>query len=357
MKKYIDFEKSFASHPKAQFWSSKNVGRPEDYSLNSHSKCWFNCDECGHEFIAIIKNVARIGWCPYCAHKKLCDDDNCISCYENSFASHPKSIYWHSSNNHQPRELFKNSHKKYYFNCDKCNHIIHAQLSTVSFKNCWCYYCSHHRMCENDDCNMCFNTSFASISRSKFLNDKNINPRQLFKNSGIKYKFNCDTCNEEFDMKITHVTYSNAWCPHCVNKSEKKMYEELVNHYNVKRQFRVDWCKNANTNKYLPFDFVIENLNIIIELDGPQHFKQIGKWQSPETTQINDLYKMNCANDNGYSIIRILQKDVWHDKYNWLDELIENINKIINDRIIQNIYMCKNDEYNNFCNMNGLIDT
>ena len=63
---------------------------------------------------------------------------------------------------------------------------------------------------------------------------------------------------------------------------------------------------------------------------------------------------MNCANENGYSIIRILQKDIWHDRYNWLEELIENINKIINDGIIQNIYMCKNNEYENFCDIDNI---
>jgi hypothetical protein len=41
------------------------------------------------------------------------------------------------------------------------------------------------------------------------------------------------------------------------------------------------------------------------------------------------------------------------DKYDWLQELLENIDKIILDKIIldkmvQNIYMCKNDEYKDF---------
>jgi hypothetical protein len=57
---------------------------------------------------------------------------------------------------------------------------------------------------------------------------------------------------------------------------------------------------------------------------------------------------MNCANKNGYSIIRILQKDIWHNKYNWFKELCDNINKIKNDNIVQNIYMCKKNEYKNF---------
>lgn len=57
---------------------------------------------------------------------------------------------------------------------------------------------------------------------------------------------------------------------------------------------------------------------------------------------------MKCANENGYSIIRILQKDIWHDRYDWLQELLGNIDKIVNEKSIQNIYMCKNKEYNDF---------
>ena len=45
---------------------------------------------------------------------------------------------------------------------------------------------------------------------------------------------------------------------------------------------------------------MIEDLNIIVEQDGPQHFKQIGNWKIPELTKINDIYKMKYANENGY---------------------------------------------------------
>jgi hypothetical protein len=36
--KNILYTNSFAPHPKAKYWSNKNEGRPEDYSLNSHKK-------------------------------------------------------------------------------------------------------------------------------------------------------------------------------------------------------------------------------------------------------------------------------------------------------------------------------
>jgi len=59
-------------------------------------------------------------------------------------------------------------------------------------------------------------------------------------------------------------------CPSCINKTEFKFYNTIKKFYpTLKRQYKVEWCKNK---LYLPFDFVIEDLNIIIELDGEQHF-------------------------------------------------------------------------------------
>ena len=57
---------------------------------------------------------------------------------------------------------------------------------------------------------------------------------------------------------------------------------------------------------------------------------------------------MKCANKNGFSVIRILQKDVYNNKYHWLNELVNNIEKITNENRVQNIYMCKNNEYKDF---------
>jgi hypothetical protein len=60
---------------------------------------------------------------------------------------------------------------------------------------------------------------------------------------------------------------------------------------------------------------------------------------------------MNRANENGFSIIRIIQMDIFKNKYDWLTELCDNIEKLMNENRVQNIYMCKNNEYKDFdCN-------
>ena len=116
----------------------------------------------------------------------------------------------------------------------------------------------------------------------------------------------------------------------------------------LERQYKVDWCKNISSDRYLPFDFVLKLLKIIIELDGPQHFIQIMDWKSPEETRKGDIYKMKCANDNGFSVIRLTQDDVYCDKYDWLSELVASIKKIIEEQVVQNIYLCKNNEYEHY---------
>jgi|688.fasta_scaffold326229_1 very-short-patch-repair endonuclease len=338
----------FSENPKSKFWSDRNEKNPDEVALNSHKKFWFDC-ECGHEFESSLLNINQgNNWCGFCSYppKKLCDDENCKMCFNNSFESHPKSIHWSYENELKPRQVFKNAdRKKFKFNCE-CGHKLDVNLKALNQENKWCKYCAHQELCENLNCKSCFNNSFASVERSKYWSEENkLEPRQVFKISFKKIKFICEICNNNFEKYISDVTNKDSWCPSCFNKTELKLSIQLTKYYNIKRQFKTEWCKNT---KYLPFDFVIDERRIIIELDGPQHFKQVSNWISPEINLTNDLFKMDCANKNGFSVIRILQEDVLHDRYDWLSELINKIELISDENIIQNIFMCKNDEYKNY---------
>jgi hypothetical protein len=111
---------------------------------------------------------------------------------------------------------------------------------------------------------------------------------------------------------------------------------------NVGTEVSFDWCPSLtnSTRARLKFDFVIKK--IIIELDGPQHFKQIMEWKSPEDQRVSDLRKMQLANANGYAVIRIIQEDVYYNRCEWKPELLEAINSISPG---QDIFLCKNGEY------------
>lgn len=80
---------------------------------------------------------------------------------------------------------------------------------------------------------------------------------------------------------------------------------------------------------------------IIIEIDGEQHFRQVWNWKSPDENQKNDIYKMKCANSNGFSVIRILQMDIYYEKYDWIKEIIDTIELIKKENKVQNMIFIK----------------
>jgi very-short-patch-repair endonuclease len=140
------------------------------------------------------------------------------------------------------------------------------------------------------------------------------------------------------------ISRHGRWCPHCKHKTETKLYEFLKTAYPTTiHQFRVEWCKNK---RCLPYDFCIPDLKIIIELDGAQHFGQVSNWKSPEETLENDLYKEDCATENEYHVIRLIQEDVWNDAYDWKAKMTDTIEDIKHSTdTIRVECLCENGEY------------
>lgn len=340
------FNNSFASCQRIKCWSNKNIQNPRELFKCSDKKYLFNCDTCFHEFTSpLARMYSTKNGCPYCHSKSLCEDFECDICFMKSFASQERSIYWNKEKNiKSPREIPINSQQKFWFKCDKCNHDFQGILHNITGYNQWCPFCGNQKICDDDNCIDCFNKSFASSDKAIFWSNKNeLKPRNKFKKCNTKFIFNCEY-NHEFEATLNNIS-SGKWCPFCINKTEKILKDFLDDNFNVIYQFKTDWCKKK---KHLPFDFCLDDLNIIIELDGIQHFKQVYKWKTPDEQIENDIYKQTCANENGYSVIRILQEDVLYNKYDWKTELLQTIEYLTNKDKIENIYLCKNDEYKCF---------
>lgn len=118
------------------------------------------------------------------------------------------------------------------------------------------------------------------------------------------------------------------------HKTEIKLFNFLKTKYKTKQQVKFDWCKNI---RHLPYDFVLEDYNIIIELDGMHHF--INKWRTTFKKRYEiDQFKNKCALENNFTIIRIFQEDVWNDTDNWHIKLT---NEIINRTEVKEIFISK----------------
>jgi very-short-patch-repair endonuclease len=161
----------------------------------------------------------------------------------------------------------------------------------------------------------------------------------VFKGSNTKFYFDCDRCGHEFLQVISNVA-NGTWCGKCKHKTEHLLYNFLLGHFNnLISQFSPEWFGRMRS------DFCLGDIKVIIELDGEQHFKQVSNWTAPEITQQNDKLKMELANQHGYSVIRLLQPDVFNDKYDWKKELLEAIKVVKEHPSPTNIFLCKNNEY------------
>jgi very-short-patch-repair endonuclease len=343
--------KSFASHIKSKNWDyNKNTKKPFELHIKSNNKYWFICSNCSHSYDQTLNDVNDKDNCRYCCNPKkdLCNDDNCKICFTNSFASQEKSNFWSDKNvGIKPRNILLGVHGKYWFDCPNCKHPFQQYISVIR-RGSFCNFCSGKVICKQDDCVQCYNNSFASHEKSRFWNYSKNTDKPIDNFICCKQKrwfiFDKNPINS-FQIYLYSIV-AGAWCPYCVNKTESKLYEKIQPFYpTMLTQFKQEWCKKIS---YLPFDFVIPEYKIIIELDGPQHFQQISNWSSPEEQFENDKYKETCANDNGYSVIRLLQEDVFYDTYDWVKELCETIEEIKIGDEIANVYLCKNGEYDAF---------
>lgn len=230
------YETSFLSFYKSHCWSNLNNTNPRYISLKSGKNFYFNCDkpDCNHIFEAKLLNIVTGGtWCSYCSGLKICGNENCKKCFDKSFASTEHSKYWDynknidENGNITPLMVTKSSNKNYYLICDKgCGHSYNIKLNNITNLNRKCSYCANKILCENKDCELCFNKSFASHNMSKYWvenkdkNDKTVTPRNVFKNSGSKYKFKC--CNSEclniMEIVLNDINYNERKCDECKNK-------------------------------------------------------------------------------------------------------------------------------------------
>lgn len=205
------------------------------------------------------------------------------------------------------------------------------------------YLCDKEHLCKitfhsfqsGNRCMICFGTPKYTYEYIKSYFEK-YNYKLLsnqYKDCFSKLDYICD------NNHISNVVFNNfkngTRCIKCKNKTETIVFNFLKIHFNnVKHQIKFDWCKNK---LHLPFDLLIDN--IIIEIDGPQHFKQISNWQSPNDTFDVDIYKMKNAIKNNYRIIRIYQYDIFYNKIDWKNKLLEAINS---DEEISYISLNKN---------------
>jgi very-short-patch-repair endonuclease len=352
-KKHCIHESILYTHSKLleQWHPIKNGDlKPEHFTRGSHEEIWWlcnkiNCNEgCLHEWQAQIKTRVSGYGCPFCSLPAL------QNCKHNSFAYKFPNI---ANELHPTKNVDINinqisicSGQKFWWICmkqTKCG-CIHEWETTIAARTYGssCPFCLHQKICVHES----ITYTHPEIAKEWHpTKNPDLTPEMFSSGSGrTKIWWQSLECKHEWSSIVVSRTKNTTGCPFCVNKTEKKLFDSLSQHYSeLLRDLTFEWCKNI---KHLRFDSGLLEHKIIIEIDGIHHFEDVPYHNSIFVKRHEvDVYKMKCANENGYSVIRLLQTDVFYDTYDWLMELRKNIEKIILEQRVQNLYMCKDNEY------------
>ena len=316
---------------------------PDNGTMKLGTKYEFHCSDCSHNFKAVWGNIIKRGaWCPYCNpnNRKLCCNIDCIFCWKNSLApifQQNKNLIWLDSNEVKPWEIAAGSRKKVYVSCIVCNHRNQLVGAQCLKNGQGCSYCTHSKLCNDHQCNYCAaNSACIYLDRNdiSIVSHTSQELRMIAKsNDHIRVKCVCEIDNDHHWETTIGSLALNRGCTLCKNKTEGVVFKQLENTFGkdvVQKHVSFEWCRII---RKLQYDFVVHK--IIVELDGIQHTNEVeffNKQTSFADIQNRDNFKEACAIDNGFSVIRLNQVNVWKNhnkgKTDWLDSLLAAIDTV-----------------------------
>ena len=292
------------------FISQANEVHDSSYSyekciyINDTEKVIVIHNDCKKEFTVSPSNHLQGKKCPHCYGTPRKTTEEFI---RRSQLAHPGEYEYKDCE-------YKNNHTKVKVHHKKCGRdIMVIPLQHVNGVRCGFCYLSKMKI------------------KEQFIEQAFIVHQGLYNYDSVVYKGSkknvtiyCNLCNLYFDQTPSGHC-SGRGCIYHVNKTEKKLHEWLLKHdFNVRREEKFATLLKNNSR----FDFYLEDLDLIIELDGKQHFEPIKKWKSdPKVNQEKDKAKMQFCYEYGLTVIRISQEDVASIKYNWQSKLLPLIKK------------------------------
>lgn len=238
-----------------------------------------------------------------------------------------------------PLEEYKGSSTKIKWYCPKCKNTFYASPNNI-LKGRGCSYCRKGAKAILVGFNDMWTTNPKLASML-------LNPDDGYNYTQNSHKYTdwvCPTCHSIIHNKrISYVNEHGVSCPNC---SDGASYPEKFV-FNMLKQLRVDFVydQTREWSKARRYDFYIEDLSLIIECHGSQHyidgFVSVGGKSAKEQREI-DVYKKSLALEN--NIKTYIELDCKISKFEYIKNSIMDsaLSKIFD---LSNIDWDECDEY------------
>jgi hypothetical protein len=133
----------------------------------------------------------------------------------------------------------------------------------------------------------------------------------VYKGKKHKIQITCKLHGDFIQHPNSHL--NGKGCPKCKQSKTETIIQLWLEAHKIRyvSQKIFQDCRNPETNYPLKFDFFIPHKNLLIEYDGPQHYKicRIGKYtltpDSLRKIQFRDKIKTKYAKSQGIGLVRI----------------------------------------------------
>lgn len=185
----------------------------------------------------------------------------------------------------------RNTYVVFKCQCD-CGNIAYKTISEI-------------KSAEGKYCQKCH---IKDISGQKFGKLTAIKHLGTDKNRHSEWLCECE-CGNTVVMTLSHLLYAKypPSCGKCISSHGEQKIMEILDVLNIEYETQKTFenCRFTQTGALAKFDFYLPQLNLLIEYDGSQHFKEISHWESLEKVQARDAYKNQWCKENNIPLIRI----------------------------------------------------
>ncbi len=161
-------------------------------------------------------------------------------------------------------------------------------------------------------------------------------------------KLNVECQDEHEFITTSNHLKANKWCPVCCIKQGELISVKILEHLTGKifRKIRPEWLKRDDTGLNLELDGFNEELQLAIEYQGIQHYKQIAHFFKSEAEykkrQEYDQFKRDKCIENGITLFEIPYNIKHGDLYDHIVNLCEEYDYLIDKNKEFNLQECYN---------------
>lgn len=238
---------------------------------------------------------------------------------------------------------------------NKCGGIITTKLERILRKHKGtCIHCAHGSIAYTSDY---VKSEIENLTNGEYSVIGN------YEREDKPFLIRHNECGYEWSVRRRNFIYRKTRCPYCsVARSKASEFIESYLIIQGKKYKREEYFSECKDYRPLPFDFYLEDYNLIIEFDGLQHFKP---WGNPgdedkyiaklRKTHEHDLIKTNYCVSNNKNILRISYKYKEKDIIDIIESVFKYLSNNSDDSIFNYEFASFNNLNENYYLNNGLI--